>query len=103
MKTTLLSMLPAVTRAGGAPPKPAVIDGRLVPRPTLGYTDHDLFALQHKAAWPQPRGASSGLHAFGGNLWGRVCGSDINVEAVYRGRSLSLSGHVSPAIAKALT
>jgi hypothetical protein len=102
MNTTLLSTLItlAAALAGCAAPKTAVIDGKTVPRPTLGYTDHDLFAIEHQRAWPQPRGPSSGLHAYGGSLWGRVCGSDVNFEAEYRGRYLDISGFITPAIAK---
>jgi hypothetical protein len=100
MKLSLFSTLISLTLAGCATPRTAIIDGKTVPRPTLGYTDHDLYAIEHRAAWPTPRGASSGLHGFGGHLWGRVCGNDVQLDAEYRGRYLDVSGFVSPAIAK---
>jgi hypothetical protein len=103
MKTTLLATMIALALSGCAAPTTAVIDGKTVPRPTLGYTDHDLFAIEHKRAWPTPRGASSGLHAYGGTLWGRVCGNDVNLEAEYRGRYLDVSGFISPAIARRIS
>jgi hypothetical protein len=97
MSKHLFVVLVAFAVGGCAAPKTAVIDGREVMRPTLGYTDNDLFALEHKRAWPQPRGASSGLHEHAGEMWGRVCGSDVQLDAHYRGRRLDVDGFVTPA------
>jgi hypothetical protein len=69
-----------------------VVDGRTLPRENLGYTDHDYFALMHFDAYPAQRGPSSGLRAYGGRLAGRVCGADLNLEAEYKGRRVSVLG-----------
>ena len=101
MNTKKLAMLIlitlGITLGGCATPKTAVIDGKEVPRPTLGYTDHDLFAIQIKRAWPQTRGASSGLHADGGHVWGRVCAADVQLDAAYKGNRLDLIGALGSA------
>src|SRR5438132_14134409 len=99
MKTKARYLLVLGLAAGCAAPTSAVVDGHAVPRPNLGYTDHNIYALAYDHAYPQPRGPSSGLHAFGGTLWGRVCGSDVNFEAQYRGRYLDVSGFAAPALA----
>jgi hypothetical protein len=71
------------------------IRGELKPRLTLGYSDHRYFAVVHRAAYPEARGASSGLRAYGGRIDGVVCGLDVWLEADYRGSRLQLAGFVS--------
>ena len=68
--------------------------GQSVGRPTLAYTDHYYYAVTHYRAYPQSRGASSGLRSYGGRIAGFACGADFNYETDYRGRSIQLLGNV---------
>jgi hypothetical protein len=78
-------------------PPPYVVNGKVVPRVNLGYTDKNYFAVQHKNAPPEQRGPSSGLRTYGGALAGRICGVDVVYEAYHRGRYLDVLGFVAPA------
>jgi hypothetical protein len=78
----------------GCAPTTAVVDGKTVPRQTLGYTDHRFFAVEHRNAYPEVRGPSSGLRSYGGRIAGRVCAVDVDVHSQYRGQSLEVSGFV---------
>jgi len=77
-------------------PRNAIVGGRQVPRVTLDYSDHRVFALTHDAAYPVARGPSSGLHEYAGRMTGRVCGNDVWLEAEYRGRYMELAGFYEP-------
>jgi hypothetical protein len=81
---------------GCAAPTTAVINGQEVARPTLAYTDHYYYAVTHYNAYPEARGASSGLHTYAGRVAGFACGADFHYEADYRGRSIQLLGYVQP-------
>lgn len=77
-------------------PQTAVVRGHSVPRVTVEYTDHHVFAVTHHAAYPEARGASSGLRAYDGRMAGRVCGNEVWLESDYRGRYLELAGFYEP-------
>ncbi|HEX2571660.1 MAG TPA: hypothetical protein VH877_19020 [Polyangia bacterium] len=74
-----------------------VIDGKAVPRAQLGYTDHNYFAINHKSAYPEHRGPSSGLRAYGGSIGGRICGVDVVYDTYHQGRHLNVVGFVGRA------
>jgi hypothetical protein len=94
-KTTLVTvMLVAGGLTAGCAPTTAVVHGQRVARPSLGYTDHQYFAIRHQLAYPEMRGPSSGLWSYGGRIDGRVCGLDVNFESDYYGRHLDVSGSV---------
>jgi hypothetical protein len=80
-----------------APAPYAVVNGKLMPRSKVGYTDRNYFAVQHTNAHPEQRGPSSGLRSYGGSIVGRICGVDVNYETEYRGRYLDVLGYVAPA------
>jgi hypothetical protein len=86
----------AFSLAIGCSPTTAVVNGQRVARPTLGYTDGYYYGITHYRAYPEQRGASSGLHAYGGRIAGYACGADFNYESDYAGRSIHLSGFVQP-------
>lgn len=77
-------------------PQTAVVRGQSVARPTVEYTDHHVFAVTHHAAYPEARGASSGLREYDGRMAGRVCGTEVWLEADYRGRYMELAGFYEP-------
>jgi hypothetical protein len=95
MKSLSLCALFAVA-SGCAAPTTAVVNGQRVPRPTLAYTDHYYYAVTHYHAYPEARGASSGLQTYAGRVAGFACGADFHYEADYRGRSIQLLGYVQP-------
>jgi hypothetical protein len=78
-------------------PTTAVVNGQRIARPTLAYTDGYYYAVRHFAAYPEQRGASTGLRAYGGRIAGFACGAAFNYESDYYGRALRLSGFVQPA------
>jgi hypothetical protein len=81
----------------GCVPTTAVVNGQRVARPTLGYTDGYYYAVTHYHAYPEQRGASSGLHSYGGRIAGFACGADFAYESEYYGRELRVTGFVQPA------
>ena len=86
----------AFSLAIGCSPTTAVVNGQRVARPTLGYTDGYYYGVTHYHAYPEQRGASSGLHSYGGRIAGFACGADFTYESDYAGRSLRLTGFVQP-------
>jgi hypothetical protein len=78
----------------GCAPSTAVVNGQTVGRPTLAYTDHYYYAVTHYRAYPESRGASSGLQTYGGRIAGFACGADFNYETDYRGHTIQLLGYV---------
>ncbi|HEX8953720.1 MAG TPA: hypothetical protein VF997_23515 [Polyangia bacterium] len=86
----------AFALAAGCAPTSAVVNGQRIARPTLGYTDGYYYAVTHYRAYPENRGASTGLRAYGGRLAGFACGADFTYESDYYGRSMRLTGFVQP-------
>ncbi len=82
--------------AAACAPHHANVRGHELPRLSVDYTDHHLFALTHEDAYPEPRGPSSGLRDYGGRLAGRVCGTELWLEADYRGRYMEIAGFYEP-------
>jgi hypothetical protein len=77
-------------------PRSAIVRGHKMARVTAEYSDHRVYALSHHAAYPEARGPSSGLHEYAGRLAGRVCGTELWLEADYRGRYMELAGYYEP-------
>ena len=67
----------------------------LVPRSAIasGY----YYGVTHYRAYPEHRGASSGLHSYGGRLAGFACGADFTYESEFHGRELRVTGFVQAA------
>lgn len=74
-------------------PHTAIIDGQSVPRPTLGYSDHQLYVIEHHDAYPRPIAPGEGKWTYGGSLVGTVCGVDVVLFADYCGKYLSVDGY----------
>jgi hypothetical protein len=83
---------------GGCVPTTAVVNGQRVSRPTLAYSDHFYYGVTHYRAYPEQRGPSAGLRAYGGRITGYACGADLNYETSYHGRELRLLGFVQPQV-----
>lgn len=79
--------------AAACAPTTAVVNGQTVARPTLAYTDGTYYAVTHYRAYPEHRGASSGLHSYGGRLAGFACGAEFWYESDFVGKAIRLSGY----------
>jgi hypothetical protein len=74
----------------------AVVHGQRVPRPDFGYTDGDLFALTHHAAYPGVLGIDGSFYVDDGYLDGRVCGLEVQFSSEWYGARMMLSGKGGP-------
>jgi hypothetical protein len=77
---------------GCGTPHWAVVDGKRVERPTLGYTDGHQYKIEHRGAYPgvfAPGGAGS---VDDGRVIGRACGMDLDFDANWYGSRVSLVG-----------
>lgn len=82
--------------ATGCSPTTAVVNGQRLARPTLGYSDGYYYGVKHYRAYPEQRGASSGLYSYGGRVAGYACGAEFTYESEYHGRELRITGFVQP-------
>lgn len=73
-------------------PKWAVVDGKRVERPSLGYTDGHHYAISHRRAYPDVFAPSRALAIDDGRLGGRACGLDVDFDASWYGPRVSLVG-----------
>src|SRR5438552_915129 len=83
--------------AGCAVPTTAIVDGRVVPRLTLQYTDGRFFKLVHEGVHPAAIRPSSGVWADGGRITGRVCGTDLVYDVWHSGHSDYITGFITRA------
>jgi hypothetical protein len=77
-------------------PTTAVVDGRTLPRVQHDYSDHRLYTLKHRGAYPEIHAVSDGLETFDGELEGNICGFGVNFEARFRKSGERLEGFVTP-------
>ncbi|MDB4964521.1 MAG: hypothetical protein JWN44_210 [Myxococcales bacterium] len=73
-------------------PRYAIIDGRKVERPSVGYTDGDRFSIVHRRAFPDVASAGRSRDVDDGRIIGRVCGLDVSFDASWYGDRVSLIG-----------
>lgn len=78
--------------AGCGTPEYAVIGGRRVARPTIGYDNGRTFHLEHERAFPGVFNPARGRDIDDGRLRGRVCGIDVAFDAIWFGARLVLDG-----------
>ncbi|HEY1585861.1 MAG TPA: hypothetical protein VGH63_09260 [Polyangia bacterium] len=89
-------LLIAFVFATGCAPTTAVVNGHRLARPTFGYSDGYYYGIKHDLAFPEQRGASSGLYSYGGRVAGYACGAEFTYESEYHGRELRITGFVQP-------
>lgn len=90
-----LGLLPLLAW-GCAYPTTAVVNGAVVPRPTMEFTGQP-YSVRHAHAHPQPGGPSGGLRSPGGTIDGEVCGAGISYEVYHRGDHVQLIGLIDAA------
>jgi hypothetical protein len=73
-------------------PRWAVVDGKRVERPTLGYTDNHHYSIQHRRAFPDVFAPSRALSVDDGRIVGRACGLELDFDASWYGPRVSLDG-----------
>ena len=74
-------------------PTTATVDGREVPRLTLGFTGQP-YQVKHEGAHPAPGKPSSGLRDAGGRIHGHVCGMFIDFDVTHKGDHVQLVGSI---------
>lgn len=88
-----LALVGAVALAAGCgTPEYAIIGGRRVARPTIGYDNGQTFHLEHERAFPGVFDPARGRDVDDGRLRGRVCGVDVAFDAIWSGARLLLYG-----------
>ena len=93
MRSVLVSVALLI---GACAPRSAIVRGREMPRVTANYTDSPRYTLTHYAAYPEARGPSSGVRDYAGRVAGRVCRTQVWLEADYRGRHMDVAGYYEP-------
>ena len=81
-----------VTVAGCGTPRWALVGGKRVERPSFGYTDNDLFAVNHERAYPNVFEAARSLWIDDGVLEGRACNLSVLFYSEWYGPRLTLLG-----------
>jgi hypothetical protein len=81
-----------VAAAGCGASDYAVIGGKQVVRPTVGYDNGQTFHLEHRRAFPGVFDPARGRDIDDGRLRGRVCGVDVAFDAAWYGARLTLEG-----------
>lgn len=94
-------LAPLLLAACAATPRTAVVDGRVVPRPTLEFFGQP-YSIKHEGAHPRPGGPSSGLKDVGGGIRGRVCGMLIDFDVMHKGDHVQLVGSIDNHIPAAI-
>jgi len=77
---------------GCGTPEYAVVGGKRVTRPTLGYSDGFRFAIEHTRAFPDVLTSAHAGDVEDGRIQGRVCGLDVDFDAAWHGRRVELTG-----------
>jgi hypothetical protein len=91
-RALVLSALVALVLVGCGKPEYAVIGGKRMERPTVGYDNGQTFHLEHRHAFPGVFDPARGHDVDDGTLRGRVCGVDVAFDAVWYGDRLTLEG-----------
>jgi hypothetical protein len=83
--------------SGCAVPITAVVDGKVVSRPTLAYADGKYFRLVHQGVHPGAVSPGSGVYSDGGRITGRVCGVDLVYDVWHAGSTDVVTGFATDA------
>jgi hypothetical protein len=85
--------------AGCYTPRYATVHGKRVERPSFGYTDSDLFAVEHHRAYPDVFGSDRKPYVDDGELQGRACGLELHFFSEWYGKMMTLYGRGSVPLA----
>lgn len=92
MRAAVLAM---ALLAACSTPRYATVHGRRVERPSFGYTDGDLFAVEHHRAYPDVLSGDRAFYIDDGELGGRACGLDLQFFSEWYGHMMTLYGRGS--------
>lgn len=81
-----------VLAAACGTPRYALVDGKRVERPSLGYSDNHHYALQHRRAFPDVFTPGRARVVDDGRISGRACGLEVDVDASWYGPRIELDG-----------
>jgi hypothetical protein len=91
MRAVPAALVVCVIAACGTP-RYAVVDGKKVERPTLGYTDNHHYAITHRRAFPDVLAPGRALAVDDGRIVGRACGLELDFDVAWYGSRVSLLG-----------
>jgi hypothetical protein len=86
------ALLVAALLAGCGTPEYAVIGGKHVARPTVGYDNGQTFHVEHQRAFPGVFDPARGRDIDDGRVRGKVCGVEVAFDAAWYGGRLTLEG-----------
>lgn len=86
------ALVAIVLLAGCRTPEDAVVRGKRVTRPSFGYTDGELFAVEHRRAYPDVFGSRRPRYVDDGELVGRACGLELQFFSEWYGHMMTLYG-----------
>lgn len=88
----LLGVVLGLTAPGCYTPRYASVRGKRVERPSFGYTDGDLFATEHRRAYPDVFSMDRPFYVDDGEVGGRACGLDLQFFSEWYGKKMTLYG-----------
>ncbi len=86
------ALVAIVLFAGCYTPRYATVHGKHVERPSFGYTDGDLFAVEHHRAYPDVFSNDRPFYIDDGQLGGRACGLELQFFSEWYGKLITLYG-----------
>jgi hypothetical protein len=89
------ALVAIVLLAGCRTPRDAVVRGQRVERPSFGYSDGFLFAVDHRRAYPDVFAGNRPYYVDDGELGGRACGLDLQFFSEWYGNMMTLYGRGS--------
>jgi len=84
----LLAVVLGLPAAGCYTPRYASVRGKRVERPSFGYTDGDLFAVEHRRAYPDVFSMDRPFYVDDGEVGGRACGLDLQFFSEWYGKKM---------------
>lgn len=87
-----LRTLVALLALAGCTPRYAVVHGARIERPSVGYSDGNLFAIDHLRAYPDVLDPKRTGHVDDGVIQGRACNLELQFYADWWGPRVTLQG-----------
>ncbi|HEY2748758.1 MAG TPA: hypothetical protein VGL86_29260 [Polyangia bacterium] len=86
------ALVAVVLMAGCYTSRYAIVHGERVERPSFGYTDGNLFAVEHRRAYPDVFAGDRPSYVDDGELGGRACGLELTFFSEWYGNMMTLYG-----------
>ena len=89
MRAALVAM---VLLAACRTPRDALVHGKHVARPSFGYSDGEMFSVEHRRAYPDVFAGDRPYFIDDGELGGRACGLELQFVSEWYGNRMTLYG-----------